>query len=211
MKFYQVLDDLLGQHSKVKILRYLCQTRLEMSGRRIAKDLGLSPWACHLALRQLTDQGVLTMRNVGRTCLFCLNEGNYVAAKLLLPLFTGEAHLLQNAIEELTAGLDKSIISVILYGSVARKQEHPFSDLDLVVLVPSDASRKKVRALFESSEESFIARFGNRLSPLILPVAEFRKRYRNRDPLIMDVVNTGRVVSGQLITEVIRHGAQKDS
>jgi DNA-binding IclR family transcriptional regulator len=52
-----------GGTYKVKILRHLANTRLEMSGRQIASDIGMSPWACHRALQDLTDQGVLVMRN----------------------------------------------------------------------------------------------------------------------------------------------------
>ena len=78
MKYSRPLDDLLGQKSKVKILRHLANTRLEMSGRQVAADIGMSPWACHRALQDLTDQGVLVMRNIGRAHLFRLNEESYV-------------------------------------------------------------------------------------------------------------------------------------
>lgn len=211
MKYYQVLDDLLGQKSTVKVLRYLSHTRLEMSGRRIAEELGQSPWACHLALRQLTDQGILVMRNVGRSYLFRLNERNYVVEKLLLPLFTEESRLLQAAIEEIVAGLSESVVSIVLYGSASRRQERPFSDIDLMVLVSTEQDRKNVQALFEQRNESFIARFGNVLSPLVLPIAEFRRRYRKGDALVKEIVNDGRVIYGQLISEVMAHAPHKDS
>lgn len=97
MKYSRPLDDLLGQQSKVKILRHLANTRLEMSGRQIAADIGMSPWACHRALRDLSDQGALVMRNVGRTYLFRLNEESYVVEELLLPLFQKEKQLLEEA------------------------------------------------------------------------------------------------------------------
>lgn len=151
------------------------------------------------------------MRNVGRTFLFHLNERNYVVEKLLLPLFTEESKLLQTAIEEIIAGLSESVASIVLYGSVSRRQERAFSDVDLLVLVPTEEDRKNVQALFEQKNESFIARFGNVLSPLVLTVPEFRKRYQERDALASEVVNTGRVIYGQLISEVMAHESNKDS
>jgi predicted nucleotidyltransferase len=211
MKFYQVLDDLLSQKSRVKILRHLSHTRLEMSGRRIAEDLGLSPWACHLALRQLTDQGILVMHNVGNTHLFRLNERNYVVERLLLPLFAEESRLLEAAIEELMTGLTNRVASVVLYGSISRRQERAFSDVDLLVLVAREKDRKNIQTVFEQRNAAFIARFGNVLSPLVLPVAEFRRRYRKSDALVTEIVNTGRVIYGQLISEVMAHESHKDS
>ena len=146
MKYYQPLNDLLGQKSTVKILRRLSLTRLEMSGRRIAAELNLSPWTCHLALRELAEQGILIVRNVGRTHLFQLNEKNYIVEKLLLPLFAVEAELLTTAIREITVGLPGSIVSVILYGSISRHEERPSSDVDLLVLVAGEDNRREVRA-----------------------------------------------------------------
>jgi len=205
MKYYQPLDDLLGQRSKVKILRHLCSTQLEMSGRQIATDLGLSPWACHLALRALTEQGILLMRNAGRTYLFRLNKINYVVERLLLPLFAEEGGLVQVAIQEIVADLSESIVSIVLYGSVSRGQERSFSDIDLLVLVVAKEDQQNVQNVFEQKNESFIARFGNVLSPLVLPVTEFRQRYREGDALITEIVNTGQVIYGKLISEVMSH------
>ena len=97
MKYSRPLDDLLGQKSKVKILRHLANTRLEMSGRQVAADIGMSPWACHRALQDLTDQGVLVMRNIGRAHLFRLNEESYVvilslALEMCFRLLSSEMH-----------------------------------------------------------------------------------------------------------------------
>lgn len=211
MKFHQPLDDLLSQKPRVKILRYLSLNRLEMNGRRIASDLALNPQTCLMALRELVDQGVLVMRNVGNTHLFRLNEQNYVVEQLLRPLFAAESGLLQTAVQEIVAGLTNSVVSIILYGSASRREERPFSDLDLLVLVASQDERQKVQDLFEQKNESFVARFGNVLSPLVLSVTEFRQRYKDGDPLIQEIVNTGRVIHGQLISEVMVHGTQEDS
>jgi predicted nucleotidyltransferase len=210
MKYYRPLDNLLGQKSAIKILRYLSLARLEMNGRQIAADTGLSPWACHLALRELAEQGIVVMRNVGRTYLFRLNDKNYIAERLLLPLFAAEGELLQAAIREITDGLPDSVVSVVLYGSVSRREERPSSDVDLLILVAGEPDREPVRELLAQKNESFVARFGNILSPLVLPVREFIRRYRDHDAFIDEIANAGQVVYGKLISEVIAHGAKED-
>ena len=210
MKYSRPLNDLLGQQSKVNILRHLANTRLEMSGRQIAADIGMSPWACHRALQDLTDQGVLVMRNMGRTYLFRLNEESYVVEELLLPLFQKEKHLLEAAIREMVDGLSQSIVSLVLYGSVSRGEERPSSDLDVLVLVSTDADQDQMQELFAEKNDYFISRFGNVLSPIILSIAEFRQRYRGGDGLLREIVDTGRVIHGRLISEVL-HEPQEDS
>jgi len=210
MKYSRPLDDLLGQQSKVKILRHLANTRLEMSGRQIASDIGMSPWACHRALQDLTNQGVLVMRNMGRTYLFRLNEESYVVEELLLPLFEKEKHLLEAAIREMVDGLSESIVSIILYGSVSRGEERPSSDLDVLVLVSTDADQDQMQELFAEKNDYFMSRFGNVLSPIILSIAEFRQRYRRGNGLLREIVDTGRVIHGRLSAEVL-HEPQGDS
>jgi predicted nucleotidyltransferase/biotin operon repressor len=210
MKYSRPLDDLLGQQSKVKILRHLANTHLEMSGRQIASDIGMSPWACHRALQDLTDQGALVMRNMGRTYLFRLNEESYVVEELLLPLFQKEKQLLEAAIREMVDGLSKSIVSIILYGSVSRGEERSSSDLDVLVLVSTDADQDQIQELFAEKNDYFISRFGNVLSPIILSIAEFRQRYGGGDGLLREIVDTGRVIHGKLISEVL-HEPQEDS
>lgn len=210
MKYSNPLDDLLGQKSKVKMLRHLSNTGLEMSGRQIASDIKMSPWACHQALRDLTEQGVLLMRNVGRTYLFRLNERSYQVEELLLPLFQKEKDLLKAAIQEIVDGISDSIVSIVLYGSILRGEERPSSDFDLLILVPTRANKEPVQEIFDQKNDYFISRFGNVLSPLILSVAEFRERYHGNDALIREVVDAGRVVYGKLFSEVLVHEPQED-
>lgn len=209
MKYANSLDDLLGQKSKVKILRCLSNSCVEMSGRQIASDVKMSPWACHQALQELTEQGVLLMRNVGRTYLFRLNERNYLVRELLLPLFQKEKGLLETAIQEIIEGISDAIVSIVLYGSVSRGEERPFSDFDLLILVPTSAGKEPVQDIFDRKNDDFISRFGNVLSPLVLSVAEFRERYREKDALIREVVDAGRVVYGKLFSEVLAHEPQE--
>lgn len=43
--------------------------------------------------------------------------------------------ILQNLVSELVAVFDRSVCSIILYGSVARGEEHTDSDIDIAVIV----------------------------------------------------------------------------
>lgn len=197
VRYHHLLDDVMGQKSKLRILRHLATTRLELNGRQIAADIGMSPWVCHQALKELDEQGVLVSRNVGKAHLYRLNEQNYLVAELILPFFQKEKGLLDAALSEITAGLESAVLSIVLYGSVLRGEESPSSDLDLLVIVPTAEDRKQVQDVLARKGSDFAARFGNLLAPALLTVAEFRARYRQQDPFITEVVTAGRVICGQ--------------
>lgn len=203
MKFYNVLNDIFNQASKVKILRCLVQGNREMNGRKIAQEVGLSPATGHQALNSLCSQGILVMRNVGNTHLFQLNGGNYLVKELLTPLFQKEKKVPLVAVQELIKDIDIAINSIVLFGSMARKKEKPYSDIDILVLVPKARDRRKAEKFFTQKNEYFISRFGNILSPYVLSIPEFRKRYQRRDRLIRKIVSTGRVIYGKPITEIL--------
>ena len=131
-------------------------------------------------------------------------------AEVLIPLFEGEKGLLDAAISEIVHGLEDRIISIVLYGSISRGEEKPSSDFDLLVLVPTSNDRKSAEGFFATRNDYFISRFGDVLSPLILAAREFQERYRGGDPLIREIVNTGRAIYGKSISEVITYAPQED-
>mgnify|MGYP001084750544 CR=1 FL=1 len=76
MRVHDPLDKILNNEVKIKILRFLCKTEAEWSGRQIAQEMKVSPAACHKALRELNNEGALLLRSVGRSYLYRLNKEN---------------------------------------------------------------------------------------------------------------------------------------
>ena len=199
MRFYRSLDHVLGTRLKVAILRTLTADSLELNGRQIALAVGASPKPLNQALAQLTSEGVLVQRNVGRTHLFRMNLESPLVTDFVVPLFRREATLLQDALREALAGVP-GLCSAILYGSLARGEEGSFSDVDLLVVAVDEAS---AQAVLEARAISFLDRYGNVLSFTVLSQAEFRNRYLERDEFVHEVARTGRVVAGQLPLETV--------
>lgn len=56
MLFSNPLDKILGQVSKIKILRFLINSQAQLNGREIAKNVGLSHVKVHTALKDLSKQ-----------------------------------------------------------------------------------------------------------------------------------------------------------
>lgn len=201
MRFTHFLEHVLGNKTKVAILRYLSLTGLELNGRQIARAIDISPPTVNRALAELGKEGVLIQRNVGRAYLYRLNGDNWLAEELLIPLFQKERELLERALSEVLDDVP-SILSAILYGSLARGEEEPFSDVDLLIVTDNGV---KARDVLEERAINFLERYGNVLSLYILDLDEFRNLYQQRDELLREILAEGRVIAGQSPLELI-HG-----
>lgn len=205
MRFRDSLDEILGQKIKVRILRCLAQKGVELTGRQLAGEVGMSPPSIHEALKQLATQHVVLERRAGKALLFKINDQNCLVQEMLLPLFAGEAGLLKESLAKLLKIMRPSLISVLLYGSLTRKQDAPHSDIDLLVVV-KPGRKIKVEADFDKVSADFLARYGRTLSPYIITADDLQKRYKGRDPFIVEVIKTGIVIYGKLVSELLSYG-----
>ena len=97
MRIHNPLDKILNSEIKIKILRFLCRTEAEWSGRQIASEIKVSPPSCHKALRELHNEKILLLRGVGKSHLYQLNKENFLILELLKPLYEKESSISDNA------------------------------------------------------------------------------------------------------------------
>ncbi|MCG2676957.1 winged helix-turn-helix domain-containing protein, partial [bacterium] len=90
MRIHNVLDKILNQEVKIRILRFFCLNEQVLSGRQLAKELKINLVTCHKALQELQNEGVLNLIIGGRSHLYSLNSDNYVVKKILNPLYGKE-------------------------------------------------------------------------------------------------------------------------
>ncbi len=198
------IEPLLGQISKIRILRFLVRTDAEVNGREVAAAVDLSHVKCHTALKELNRHGVVDMRRSGKSILYRLNIKNMLVQKMLIPLFTEEARL-KEMLKEIISGYLKNPVpkSVILFGSFASGRAGPESDIDVLVV----AAREKDIPLFEEglakAEAQVTIGFGNHLAPIVMDEGEFRKRFKNKDKLIKNIAREGKVIFGDSINDLI--------
>ena len=198
------LDHILGQTSKIRILRFLIATDPELNGREIAAAVGLSHVQCHAALKELNQHGVIEMRRSGKSILYRLNLQNMLLQRMVMPLFEKEAQL-KNILKEIISKCLKKPApqSVILFGSFASGKAKPHSDLDVLIV----ASRKEdIPLLTEGlgrAEIHITTGFGNHLSPIVMDGREFRERFKNKDKLVRNIVHEGKVLLGDSMNDLI--------
>lgn len=198
-----ILEGLLGQRSKVAVLRVLCR-EAELTGREIGRKAGLSPRAAQQALLELYAAGVVHRKAAGASYLFSLNRERYVVKNILVPLFEGEQRLAAAMTEELRKALPgKGVVSVIMFGSVARGESGRGSDLDIMILLEDSVDARKAVAGVRDKGGEFLSKFGMVLSPHIVHRREFVSRFDKKDKLVQNVVREGRVVYGKHFEEVL--------
>jgi len=208
MKITKTLDKILNTEVKTKILRFLCRTGAEWNGSQIAKEIGITPAASHSALNALTRQGVISMRNMGNTHVYTLNEENYIVSDLLKPLYIREDAALNKIVGIVRRNISSSeikgkILSVSLFGSVNARQDHPTSDIDLAVIVSDAKTKSKVEKLFEKIDGSVSKKFGNTISPYINTKSEFKVKSKKRLEVVKNILKSHTLIYGERLEKIL--------
>ncbi len=198
------LDDILGQYSKIKILRFLVNSQAQLNGREIAKNVGLSHVKAHTALKDLTRHGVVNMRSIGNSLLYWLNEEHFLVKEIIRPAFEKE----QSAFGYITRIILREIkpprpLSIILFGSFARDSASADSDIDIVIVYPSHKNKSLITKELSKAENKITSLFGNHLASVPLKIKEFQKKLKGEDKFINEIVRTGKVIYGRNISELI--------
>lgn len=182
------LDDVLDSRSKVKIIRLFASRREDFlaSGSDIARLIGLSPPATHSSLKVLCDQDILKRDIIGRQHIYRLNMANRTVKDILKPAFHKETLIKEDIKEFLIQKLKEhkigaSVVSLILYGSLAQGKTHNSSDCDIAVVVKNDREKKKIEDLFvEEISTEFSEYFGISLDSYVKTYGEFLGRLKRK-------------------------------
>lgn len=205
------LDDILGQYSKVKILRFLVRSQAQLNGREIAKNVGLSHVKAHTALKDLTKYGVVNMRSVGSSLIYWLNEEHFLVKEIIRPVFEKE----ERVFEHLTRIVLKAIspprpLSIILFGSFAKGMALADSDIDIVIVYPHPKDKSLIAKGLSEAENKVVSLFGNHLSCVPLAIHEFQKKLKAKDKFINEIVRTGKIIFGKNISELTSLNGKRD-
>jgi predicted nucleotidyltransferase len=185
MRFRNELDDLLGSPIRIRVLRVLTRFPSRgFTGRELAKLCESSPSQTNTALESLRDSGVVFREIAGRSHVWRLAP-EHVLRDVLVRMFHGEANSLELLKAEIGALLRPlPVTRAFLFGSVARGDERPTSDIDLLVLVESKVAKEKVESTISRASSQFSLKFGNPLSPLVLG------RSQTRNPASRQLIDT---------------------
>ena len=138
---------MIEKHSIIKVFAVLRNQTKELSIRDVSRLAEISPSSSKYCLDWLDENGLVNKKKIGRSHLFKLND-SFVAryAKILISL----SEINNSGLVEELLSKNDSIFSIILYGSVARGEDSPQSDIDILII-----SRKKIENFSIKSEKYF--------------------------------------------------------
>ncbi len=202
MVIHRAYDEVLRSWSHVAVLRALLDTTVGFTGNEVARLSGMQPRSALKALSSLEELGIVRRQRGGRDHLFTLNRDHYLVAEGLVPLYQAESKLLALIEQSIATALEGHVVSALIFGSVARRQETPQSDLDICCVVKSESDKGLVQERLSSEASSLSKEFGVKLAPVYLTLQELRAKVRSS--LVRQVLKEGKTIVGKTVQELAR-------
>jgi predicted nucleotidyltransferase len=197
----------IDRGAPTRVLRFLWHSRAEWSGREIARRSGLSAPAAHDALKKLAAQGLVLFRRVSNVHLYQLNAENYLVQSVFARQFEAEALIPQKvaalAVKTLTEASGAAILSIVLFGSMARGTGRLGSDLDLLIVLAAKEHSRALAPRIEVLRDLLFKRFSLPLSPHVQTLAELRRKRREDLPLVREMLKDGKTLHGKDLKELL--------
>jgi predicted nucleotidyltransferase len=135
---------MIEQYALARVVKSLIAGKQERSIRETARDSNVNPTTAQRSLRWLESKNIAKKKIIGRSHLYTLNQESITARhlKILLSLWEIEE---SGLIQELKTKYPQ-ITSIILYGSAARGEDTPKSDLDLLAISLSKIKIQPLKA-----------------------------------------------------------------
>lgn len=195
------MEQLLGNRASISILRALFEYKGKIfTVRRLAETANISHTEANQRIARLERFGIIKIQPVGKAYQVSLNDKSYVLDKILEPTFTAEEKTLEALVEVLKKYLDtKKIISVAIFGSVARGEEREDSDIDLLVISDDRDNAYDVigNVITEVSEI-----FHGNIAPIVFSKKEFIAK--KRGDLVRSILDKYIMITGIDLEQIIK-------
>lgn len=197
------MDDIWNSRLKTRLLRVLYRTGGSFTGRGLAELTGYSHTHAMAALADLEAQGLVKMRRAGNSYMFTINKDNAIVSRVLVPAFDFESELINNLADRFYGGLGKTLVSVTLFGSVARGEETVESDVDLLlVLKDSTDCRKAESKIDDITHEAYLA-FGCSVMPIVVTETEYARKLKRKQGFWRELPKEGQLIPRRREREMI--------
>jgi predicted nucleotidyltransferase len=179
-----------------RVLAVLAETTAELNLRTIAQLAGVSQAQASRILPGLVELGLVERREVPPASLFRLVP-EHVASRALLALARSTDTVLEE-IGRLAGALPRPPVSVIVFGSFARKAAGPDSDIDVVIVQPRgvDEDDDAWAESLEAWRHDVRRLTGNPVEVLEMSAEEVATKAAGRSHVWADIRGVGRVVHG---------------
>lgn len=196
----KVLDKIFISPAITSILRELNLRKVGITGREIARQTGLTHKTAIKALNNLEALKLVNRVVAGRAYNYSINRENYIFKKIIAPVFEVEREMLGSITKEIKSLLGKYSESIILFGSVARREETYVSDFDICVVYK--LGKANIEKLISGLRDKLYIKYGITLAPFLITKIEFLDRIRKKKPPVNKILIDGKVIYGKTLKEL---------
>lgn len=182
----QLMSELFGGSARYRALRLLFEHPDRGFGaRELASSAGIDPGAASRWLRRWADVGLLQRREQGRQTVYMASAASsLVPLRQLMQQDSQVARVLSASLE----ALDLPVQAAAVFGSIPRGDEHPESDIDLLLV--TDGSRLKAQAHFKAAGREL----GRPVNVLTMTPQEWAVSIRDGDEVTAQILNNPLIV-----------------
>lgn len=194
MRFTNYIEEILGTKSDIRILRILLKyPTKEFNENELAGICKVGQKTVNRAMPKYVSYGIVGVRTIGKANVYTLNSGHFIVRQLqsLFRAEEGARSELKSLLKRAFRG-DRAVISLAIFGSLARGEEEPTSDIDVFILTRDEKSTKR---RLDMVRKEVVRRFGNTISEYILTHKEFERK--RKTPAINEIITHGELVLGK--------------
>lgn len=186
------------------ILEVLAGTESSLSSTQIARLAGRGSRQGHaLVLDRLVEHGLVSAEPANRGYLYRLNR-DHVLADAVLSASRARVTVLARLTHAMPA-LDPLPVHASVFGSFARREAGPGSDIDLLIVLPVGAPLDEQWSVqLQALGDRVLSWTGNRLEYLVFTVDQLHGVVANAEPIVEAWLEDAVTVYGEPIEAVIR-------
>lgn len=159
MRPTHTIEDLLGSRSRIAVLRVLLGVSVPLNASQIATRTGLTRPAVASVLADLSTIGAVRSSPAGRATIHWLNRDSVYVEHLISPLFEAERRLPEDMLNDLAETFHEHTVSVVLFGSYARGEQAPDSDVDVALVMADGRNASAVESVAADHVTAFRDKF----------------------------------------------------
>lgn len=193
------LSAVLGSEASVRVLRELALHGAELSVAVLARRTGVTPQSVRNVLGSQPISPLIRTYGQGRAASYRLDP-KHPLARILIGLFEAEDHRardIQNQIRAAAERFDPAPLAVWMFGSVARGEDQPLSDVDLLLVVRDDSTTERDAGLLRQEMDSIAGAHGITISVVPVSARDVERLARTKDPFWAELLRDALPLQGR--------------
>ena len=198
----RTLTEELMKEKRLEVLRYLVEnTEKNFSISEVAEGVDASYKTVQVFIEILEEFGFIRSEKHGRTKIISVNKDSpflEVFEKLGKIDSKPFRQVAKKFASEINERHNDEIVSVILFGSVARGMPASGSDIDLLILVNKKENKEEVEKEAWTLRDKYSDKEGLPINIITQTVEEFERNLRNEQPLESRIKKEGEALEGEI-------------